>query len=211
MAFHFPHDKLMSELPLPGLVHNVEPGVAVNTPDGDPMDVVEATTTKVDQDFYLYTNRNIGSSPIIGGTFFAWDDQRKHADNIDRDAILKAQPPRNSAETEPDWFTYKTALNMFQNKQALEIENRLDQLLSQMTKPPTLKQDLLSHPELEMNPCIVNLKDKFFSNDAVSVLVSELGQHSIDVHIKRHNWFAQQVRVSTSIVDAVFAKHGISF
>lgn len=194
MAFRFQDDKLMPELPLPGLVHNVEQGLAVETPDGEPMDV-EATTTKVNEDFYLYTNRSIDSSPAIDGTFFAWDDVQRHVDKIDtaeqRDAILKAQPPQNALETEPDWFTYKTVLRNFQNKQAAKIEDELDQLLSRMSMQPTLKQDLLQTPDMKVKPCIVNLRNTSFSNDAVSVSVSELGQHSIDMHIKSYNWVTQ--------------------
>lgn len=179
VAFHFEQSALMAEVPLLGLVHNVEQGL-VDEETGE-----EKTTTIVDENFYMYTNRRIKDGAYVhGNTGFAWKDRQAYHNihtDADRDAILKAYPNTQTSEYggtfHPDWTQYEAALKKFQVSQALQMRRKLQSVVTNMGMNDIMNfedvGDAHAFRSQIMEPCIVNLKGEAFPNDAVSVFVPE--------------------------------------
>ena len=179
VAFHFKQDALMAEVPLLGLVHNVEQGL-VDEKTGE-----EKTTTTVEDNFYLYTNRLIKEGAWVhGNTGFAWKDRLAyhniHSDD-EKDAILKAYPNTETSEyggtIHADWTQYAAALQKFQVSQALQMRRKLQKVVTNMGLGDITNfedvGDAHAFRSNIMEPCIVNLKGEAFPNDAVSMHVRE--------------------------------------
>ena len=193
VAFHFEQSTLMAEVPLLGLVHNVEQGL-VDEETGK-----EKTTTTVEDNFYMYTNRRIKEGAWVhGNTGFAWKDRLAyhniHSDE-DRDAILKTYPNTQTSEYggtyHPDWTQYEAALKKFQVSQALQMRRKLQSVVTNMGMKDIMNfedvGDAHAFRSEIMEPCIVNLKGEAFPNDAVSMNVREFDRdvNATEVTAKR--------------------------
>ena len=186
LAFRYLDGQIGEELPLPGLVHNVDQGMSAKPTEKEVAEGRPANQNyiPVDEDFYLYTNVNITSRPNIAGVQFDWNNSLRSSE-LDEEAKKAVMQEYKTAERmKPNWVSYKNALLTFQANQSNTIGDVLEQTVHSMKLPFLYKQDQIGSSTLKIDACIINLKDQKLPDDAVSLVCENLTQSSIDYEIK---------------------------